>query len=430
REEASGHPDVPGSGTGLVDWEDYDEAEHGPIICKPTDPEIDFFREFSADESVSGRAETGGLVNQLALLKQMHPQIKVVPSLGGATLSKWFSLASLTEESRATLIDSCVDLWINGNYADDENGAAENFAGVFDGVDIDWEFPAFVDPDTGEPEDRSGNDLSIDANDAENYSLLAAEFRVALEDALGGAALVTAATPSSTWTGDGYDFPGLGEHLDWFSVMAYDLHGTWEGAAGNGAGILDPEWGVEQSVQMYQSWNGIDGSKIVLGVPFYGPAWSDVQPDGDSNLVGQPATPLQNFNWNQIVALLAADDNLEIEWDNEYQAAYIYDAVNETYYSFDDERALRTKIQDLVRELGLRGVMAWEFDGDTTDAQLSRVVIDELGLPHVATVPLPALPEPVDPEEPGDPDVSADPEGPEVPADGARPVRQNPSFTG
>ncbi|HLR56197.1 MAG TPA: glycosyl hydrolase family 18 protein, partial [Actinomycetales bacterium] len=173
REEASGHPDIPGSGTGLVDWEDYDEAEHGPIICKPTDPEIDFFREFSADESVSGRAETGGLVNQLALLKQMHPQIKVVPSLGGATLSKWFSLASLTEESRATLIDSCVDLWINGNYADDENGAAENFAGVFDGVDIDWEFPAFVDPDTGEPEDRSGNDLSIDANDAENYSLLA-----------------------------------------------------------------------------------------------------------------------------------------------------------------------------------------------------------------------------------------------------------------
>jgi len=151
-------------------------------VCKPTDPENVFFREFSAAESVSGRAETGGLVQQVALLKQMRPQIKVLPSLGGATLSKWFSLASLTAESRATLIDSCVDLWINGDYSDEENGAGANFAGVFDGVDIDWEFPAYVDPETGEPQDRTGNGLSIDAGDAENYNLLAQEFRAAFDD--------------------------------------------------------------------------------------------------------------------------------------------------------------------------------------------------------------------------------------------------------
>src|SRR5690625_1552776 len=196
RDEASGHPDRPNTATGTVAWEDYDRAEHGPIVCKPTDPHVDFFDEVSAEDSLSGKAETGGLGQQVALLKQMHPQIKVVPSIGGATLSKWFSLASLTEESRAELIDSCVDLWINGNYSDDENGEADNFAGVFDGVDIDWEFPANVDAN-GVATDRTGLNLSIDANDAANYNSLAKEFRVALENALDGPALVTAATPAS-----------------------------------------------------------------------------------------------------------------------------------------------------------------------------------------------------------------------------------------
>lgn len=417
REEASGHPD---NGTTGMNWEDYDEAEHGPIVCKPTDPEIDFFREFSAAESVSGRAETGGLVQQVALLKQMHPQIKVLPSLGGATLSKWFSLASLTAESRATLIDSCVDLWINGDYSDEENGAAANFAGVFDGVDIDWEFPAYVDPETGEPQDRTGNGLSIDAGDAENYNLLAQEFRAALEEALTGPALVTAATPASPWTGDGYDFPGLAEHLDWFSVMAYDLHGTWEDEVGHGAGIADKEWGVGQSVEMYLNGNGIDPSKIVLGVPFYGPAWTEVEPTeegefyyegekwGAPAMLGVPGTPLRSFNWNEIAALVAASDALEIEWDEDYEAAYLYDSDEKTYYSFDDPRAIETKIQQLVNELDLRGVMAWEFDGDTADGELSGVIIDELALPFVPTDPLPPIEEEdeedVDDEDPGEVD--------------------------
>src|SRR5699024_7292841 len=127
REEASGHPDL---GTTGLDWESYDEATHGPIVCKPTDAEIDFFRDFSAEESVTGEEETGGLVHQFALLKQMHPQIKVVPSIGGATLSKWFSLASVSQESRKALIDSCVSLWIDGEYTDEEYGQSQNFSGV------------------------------------------------------------------------------------------------------------------------------------------------------------------------------------------------------------------------------------------------------------------------------------------------------------
>lgn len=399
REEASGHPDFPETGLGM-DWEDYDEDEHGPIVCKPVEAEDEFFRTFSAEESISGQEEEGGLIRQLELLKEKHPQIKILPSLGGATLSKWFSIASQTEESRATLIDSCVDLWINGNYTDADEGEADNFAGVFDGVDLDWEFPAYVDPDTGEPEDRSGNELSISANDAENYALLAKEFRPALEDALGGETWVTAATPASPWTGDGYDFPALAEHLDWYAVMAYDLHGTWEDEVGYGAGIEDKEWGVSDTVDMYINANGVDPRKVVLGVPFYGPSWDGVEPEDDGSffyegeLWGAPAMlgvdgdPDRDYNWREIKALVE-NEGLEIQWDDEYQAAFIYDDENQKFYSFDDPRALNAKIDQLINEFGLRGAMAWEFDADTNDAELTHVLADGLNIPYVDTVPLP-----------------------------------------
>ena len=81
-------------------------------------------------------------------------------------------------------------------------------------------------------------------------------------------------------------------------------------------------------------------------------------------MLGVPGTPLRSFNWNEIAALVAASEELEIQWDEDYQAAYLYDAAGNTYYSFDNPRAIETKIPHLVNELDLRGVMAWEFDGD------------------------------------------------------------------
>ena len=102
--------------------------------------------------SVSGAPYTGPLYGNFAALqqlKQLHPNLKVLISLAGAA---GFSAAASTASGREAFVANCIDLFINGNL-----GAGLSAAGVFDGFDIDWEFPV--------------------ASDTANATLLMKEFR-------------------------------------------------------------------------------------------------------------------------------------------------------------------------------------------------------------------------------------------------------------
>ena len=99
-------------------------------------------------------------------------------SLGGWTLSKWFSDAALTPDSRRTLVESCIDLFIKGNLPGLAAGAG---AGVFDGIDLDWEWPG--------SEGNVGN--VIRAEDKQNFTALVAEFRRQLDEYGDGYELTT-----------------------------------------------------------------------------------------------------------------------------------------------------------------------------------------------------------------------------------------------
>jgi chitinase len=109
--------------------------------------------------SVGGEPYSGPLYGNFAALqqlKQLHPNLKVLISLAGAD---GFSAAASTATGRQTFVAKCIDLFINGNLA--PGISAE---GVFDGFDIDWEFPT--------------------ASDSANVTLLMQEFRKQL-NALG-----------------------------------------------------------------------------------------------------------------------------------------------------------------------------------------------------------------------------------------------------
>lgn len=68
-----------------------------------------------------------GSFNQLRKLKQMYPHIKVIWSFGGWSWSGGFGQAAGNASSFA---NSCYNL-VND----------PRWAGVFDGIDIDWEYP-------------------------------------------------------------------------------------------------------------------------------------------------------------------------------------------------------------------------------------------------------------------------------------------------
>src|ERR1700675_3291584 len=132
----------------------YAFGDATPTGCAIADPWADYQTPYLP--SVSGAPYTGPLYGNFAALqqlKQLHPNLKVLISLAGAP---GFSAAASTAAGRQTMVANCIDLFINGNLA-----AGISAAGVFDGFDIDWEFPA--------------------ASDTQNATLLLQEFRKQLD---------------------------------------------------------------------------------------------------------------------------------------------------------------------------------------------------------------------------------------------------------
>ncbi|MFE7750664.1 glycosyl hydrolase family 18 protein [Streptomyces sp. NPDC057428] len=100
--------------------------------CTIGDSYADHEKAYTADQPVDGVADTWdqelrGNFNQLRKLKKLHPGLKVIWSFGGWSWSGGFSEAA---QDPATFAESCHSLVEDPRWAD-----------VFDGIDIDWEYP-------------------------------------------------------------------------------------------------------------------------------------------------------------------------------------------------------------------------------------------------------------------------------------------------
>ena len=124
-----------------------------------------------SDDPANPNQHLFGNFNQLVKLKAAHPDLKVVMSIGGWTLSKYFSDVAATPASRQAFVQSCVDLLLRGNLPTggwpEQSGGNGVAAGLFDGVDIDWEYPGI----------DAGNGANHSPADVHNATLLLQEFR-------------------------------------------------------------------------------------------------------------------------------------------------------------------------------------------------------------------------------------------------------------
>jgi chitinase len=335
--------------------------------------------------ATSGRL--AGNFGQLKLLKAEHPHLKVFISLGGWTWSKHFSKAAKTDALRKQLVSSCIKKYIKGDLDTSVDssgyGGAGSAKGLFDGIDVDWEFPGV-----------EGDKNSFDpVNDKQNFTLLMQEFRRQLDaqGLLDGKRyLLTAAIGAGLEKIAHIEPQKLSLVLDWVNLMSYDFHGVWEGEDKTNFHAplfhdpLDPS---TDNAATYSANDAVmalidkqmPSKKIVLGVPFYGRGWSGVSAGPQNSLYrpvggGAPTTIKEGdpgFDDYKVIKLKPGS--------HVFNATTVQMSVFTTtgeWWSYDSPQTLGRKMQ-YVRDKNLLGAFAWDLSGDA-NGELSSAVLEGL----------------------------------------------------
>ncbi|MFF8712213.1 glycoside hydrolase family 18 protein [Streptomyces sp. NPDC015184] len=352
----------------------------------------DYARPLDAAGSVDGIADTddqalAGNFNQLRELKAKHPGLKVMISLGGWSWSTHFSDAVRTAASRKALVSSCIDLYIKGDLpVDGTRGGQGAAAGLFDGIDIDWEWPGSAgDTDTVyRPEDKR------------NFTALVHEFRTQLDAYARSAASragtkhrpkpkhyeLSAFVPTAPAKIDaGFDVRRIMRDFDFVNLQGYDFHVSGEPTTAQQSALYAKgDFSVDQTVRDWLR-RGAPARKLVMGMPFYGQGWTGVEGGGDG--LGQPAAGPAPATWSagyedyKALRKLADSGAYEVHRNVRDGSAWLFDGT--TLWTYDDPQVLRAKTS-YIRERGLGGAMFWSLDGDTDDGELMTAV--DRGLRH------------------------------------------------
>jgi len=354
-----------------------------------------------------------GNFGALVQLKQLHPNLKVLISVGGwnpPTYNQLFDLAASTAAQRQAFVSSCVNTFIQGNIA-----SGVSTGTLFDGFDIDWEFP--------------------NANDTANFTALMTEFRnelntlstttgktyLVLADLAAGPSTPGAAVDSGNDGGyDTINIAGLSAVLDYMNVDGYNYAGDWANATNDASPLYDdpasPLYGkgetIDATVQYYLS-HGATPAKYTMGFPLYGAGWAGgltstnsgmyqnatgitdptgaLTPNGTApvpNLNGVGNCPTGNNQSSPTAGCdflltdgLATYRTLENLLNNGFTASYdstrcaarMYNPTTATTFSYDNPESVQCKV-NYIKVNGLGGGYVWALKDDDSNATLTKAL--------------------------------------------------------
>ncbi len=333
---------------------------------------------------------------EILKLKRLHPKLKTVISLGGASAAEAsaFSTAASTQAGRQALVSACINMFIVGNVGSDWNGNI-TAPGLFDGFNIDWEFPA--------------------AADKQNFTLLLAEFRNqlnALSAQTGKQYVLSFDGPAGAQNYVNIDLKNAAKQVDFITIDGYNYAGTWESTTNDASPLFDsrqdPDFGqnldIDDTVMAYLK-AGVPAQKYVMGVPLYGAGWTGVPnknhglyqtSTGPSNVLLANGTGVcgdLSGNTPGCDTLLtpgtATYATLSTLTANGYKSYFdpsriavsLYNPSSGTFYTYDDPDTalLKALYVDLRVPGGLGGAFVWAVKDDDANGTMVKTLAKGLG---------------------------------------------------
>jgi chitinase len=324
--------------------------------CSIGDSYADYDKAYTAADSVDGVADTWdagalrGSFNQLRKLKRAYPNIKVIWSFGGWTWSGGFTQAAANPTAFA---NSCYNLIKDSRWSD-----------VFDGIDIDWEYP-------------NACGLSCDSSGPASYN----NVLTALRNRFGSNFLVTSAISADGSNGgklDAADYAAGISKLDFVMPMTYDYFGAFAPQGPTAphspltsyAGIPQQGFWSDAAIQKLKS-KGVPAAKMLLGIGFYGRGWTGVTQTapGGTATGAAPGTYEAGIEDYKVLKNSCPPTGTV--------GGTSYAKCGSNWWSYDTPSTIAGKMT-YVKQQGLGGAFFWEFSGDTSNGELISAIKNNL----------------------------------------------------
>lgn len=312
------------------------------------DPDLDA----GSEDWNSGLPWGRGMIRRLQKVRTYNPNLKTLIAVGGWNEgSDKYSLMASTAAGRAEFVQSAI-AFIQEHK--------------FDGMDLDWEYPAMQAVGDADRE-PTGPEV-----DKQNFVELIKALKVAF--APYGYLLSAAVSAGAPTIARAYDVPQVSQYLDIINLMTYDFHGGWDNVTGHnsplyplpGATGIDEQFTVEYAVNTWLN-AGVDPSKLTLGLPLYGRSFTLA---GAANGIGAPAIgsggdagPLTKtvgmLAYNEVCSLI--QNGWQTGWVADQQVPYAF--YNRQWVGYDNVQSLTQKLA-FIQAKGLGGGMIWSIDTD------------------------------------------------------------------
>ncbi len=296
-------------------------------------------------------------LKELCKLREKHPHLKILVSIGGWYRSGGFSDAALTDASRDLFARSAIEFMKKNQL---------------DGIDVDWEYPC-----------SPGAGNTFRKEDKRNFTLLIKVLRehIDRESKLDDRSkdnpyLLTLAGAVGEHYLENTEMNKIHRSIDYINLMCYDFSGKWSrrtahhsnlyASQSSGGSRIDVTEAVRQYIKA-----GVPVSKINLGVAFFGRGWNNVQVN-NKGLHQQTGDFAGNFAYHTLAEDYMRRGDFQRHWDSLAKAPYLWSPASRTFITYDDTASMRYKV-DFIHSQELAGVMFWEYYKDTTNTLLNTI---------------------------------------------------------